>query len=122
VQDAAPESVDRPDHQNVEPSPHGILQHGVECRALIPAFGAADALVLVSLDDRPTAMLCDTLQDEALVLSRLIVAAHAQVDRSADAIDAHGSHFRARQIGSRSEATRTDEGYCVAATSRTDAF
>jgi hypothetical protein len=39
-------------------------------------------------------MPCDTLQDEALVLSGLIVAAHAQVDRSADAIGVHGSHFQ----------------------------
>jgi hypothetical protein len=35
-------------------------------------------------------MLCDTLQDEALVFGRLVATAHAQIDRR-EAIGVHGA-------------------------------
>ena len=91
VEDAAPKPIDRPDHQNVIATPHRILQHRVECGTLIPAFGTADALILVGLDDQPATMLCHPCQDEPLVLSGLIVTADPQVDRRANAIGVHSS-------------------------------
>ena len=42
VEHASAKPVDRPDHQDVEPSPHRVAEHGVECWPLIPAFGATD--------------------------------------------------------------------------------
>ena len=86
-----PKPIDRPDHQNVIATPHRILEHRVECRTLIPTLCAADALVLVGLDDQPATMPCHPCQDEPLVLSGLIVTADPQVDRRANAIGVHSS-------------------------------
>jgi hypothetical protein len=46
MENAAPQSVDRPDHQDIEPSPGRVLEHRVECGSLIPAFRATDPLIL----------------------------------------------------------------------------
>ena len=73
-------------HQNVIATPHGILQHCVEGGTLIPTHCAADALVLVGLDNRPTTMLCHPCQDQPLILSGLIVTADPQVNRRPNAI------------------------------------
>ena len=89
VQDTAPQSVDRPHHQDIEPPPYRVLEHHVECGALIPTFGSADSVILVGLDNRPATVLGYLLKDEPLILSGLVVAAHAKVDRSASAIGAH---------------------------------
>jgi hypothetical protein len=53
VENTAPQSVDGPHHQDIELSSYRLLEHRVECWALIPAFRAADALILVGLDDQP---------------------------------------------------------------------
>ena len=60
-------------------------------RTLIPSFRAADPLILVGLDDHPPTVFGHLRQHEPLILSGLVVAAHAQVDRSASAIGAHSS-------------------------------
>ena len=49
-------------------------------------LGPADALVFVYLDNHPSTMLGHLRQHEPLILGGLVVAAHAQVDRSANAI------------------------------------
>ena len=59
--------------------PHGVLEHGVERRTLISAFGATDPLILVFLDNHPATMIGHPLKDEPLVLGGLIVAADAQI-------------------------------------------
>ena len=38
MQNTAPQSVDGPDHQDIELSPYRVLEHRVEGGALIPAF------------------------------------------------------------------------------------
>ena len=38
VQNASAQPVDGPDHQDIELSPHRVLEHRVECWALIPPF------------------------------------------------------------------------------------
>jgi hypothetical protein len=40
VQYAAPKPINRPDHQDIEPSPYRVLEHRVERGSLIPAFRA----------------------------------------------------------------------------------
>jgi hypothetical protein len=40
VEHAASKPVDGPDHQDIESSPHCILEHLVECGTLIPTFGS----------------------------------------------------------------------------------
>jgi hypothetical protein len=91
VKNAAPQSVDGPHHQDIEPSPYRVLEHLVECGALIPTFGSADSLILVGLDDQPATVFGHLLQHEPLILSALVVTAHAQVDRRANAIGLHYS-------------------------------
>ena len=47
-----------------------------------------------SLRPEPATVSCHPFEDRSLVLGGLIVAAHPQVDRCANAIGAHGSAFR----------------------------
>ena len=60
-------------HAHVEPAPHGVLEHLVERRPLIPPLGAADAGVLVRVDDLPAAMSSDLGERQTLILSGLAV-------------------------------------------------
>ena len=41
----AAEAIDRPSHHDIEPAPGGVLVHGIEARALIPALRARDARI-----------------------------------------------------------------------------
>jgi hypothetical protein len=50
---------------------------------LIPALCATDPLILVGLDDQPATVFGHLRQHEPLILSGLVVAANAQIDRSA---------------------------------------
>jgi hypothetical protein len=61
------------DHEHVEPASHSILEHLVERWALIPTLGAADASVLVGLDDLPATVCGDPGECHALVLGGLAV-------------------------------------------------
>jgi hypothetical protein len=73
VQDAPAEPIDGPDHENLEAASHRILEHLVECWALVAPLGAADAGVLVGLDDLPPPMPGDPGERHTLVLGRLAV-------------------------------------------------
>src|SRR5262249_37556593 len=79
----AAEAVDGPGHQDVELAPTGILEHGVEARALVASLGAADAFVAVDLHNLPLATLGNLLQLVQLRVDSLLVSAHAHVDRGA---------------------------------------
>ena len=57
MKNAAPQPVDRPYHQDIEPSPYRVLEHRVECGTLIPTFRTTDPLILVGLDDHPATVL-----------------------------------------------------------------
>jgi hypothetical protein len=48
---AAAQPIDGPRHHHVELPPNGSFLQSVECRALVPALGATDAMILVDLDD-----------------------------------------------------------------------
>src|SRR5258705_1964523 len=56
------------------------LHHGVKPGALIPALSAADASILVDLDNLPTGSLCHRLQLAALIVGVLLRGADPQVD------------------------------------------
>ena len=71
--DAPTQPVDRPAHAQVKPASHGVLEHLVERRALIPALGAADAGVLVRLDDLPATMSGDLDKRQTLIPRGLAV-------------------------------------------------
>ena len=47
------EPVDGPRHHHVELAPAGILEHGIEARALVASLGTANAGVAVDLDNSP---------------------------------------------------------------------
>jgi hypothetical protein len=89
MKDAPPKSVDGPHHQDIEPSPHRVFEHRVECWALISTLGPPDALVFVCLDNHPSTMLGRLRQHEPLVIGGTVVTAHAKVDRCANPIGAH---------------------------------
>jgi hypothetical protein len=91
VENAASQSVDGPDHEDIEPPPHRVLEHPIERRSLVSTLGSADTLVFVGLDDYPATVFCDLDQDEPLVICCLIVTADAQVGCSANALGAHSS-------------------------------
>ena len=73
MQDAPAKPVDGPDHENLEPASHGVLEHLVERWALVATLCAADAGVLVGLDDFPATMPGDPSEGETLVLRGLAV-------------------------------------------------
>jgi hypothetical protein len=51
VLQAAAEPVDGPRHHDIEPSLGGVSAKRIECRALVAALGAADAVVFVHFGD-----------------------------------------------------------------------
>ena len=70
-----------------ERSPYCVFEHRVECWALIPTFGSADALILVCLDDQPATVSSHLLKDEPLVFGRLVDAAGVALYSDQQAID-----------------------------------
>ena len=64
---AAAEPIDRPRHHHVELPLGSIPAQPIKCRALVPAFGAADAVVLVDMDEcRPAVKFVRALYKEAM--------------------------------------------------------
>jgi hypothetical protein len=57
-----------------------VAAHRVECRALVPALGAADAVVLVDLDDLAAHALGNLAQFALLVGRRLLDSANPQIE------------------------------------------
>ena len=56
VQHRAAEAINAPGRDDVELAGDGVLAHAVERRALLAALGAADAVIGVQIDDRPSAL------------------------------------------------------------------
>jgi hypothetical protein len=55
IDQRAAHAVDRPRHDDVKPTPLGVLEHGIEPRPLIAPLSPANASVAVFLDKLPTA-------------------------------------------------------------------
>jgi hypothetical protein len=51
INEGAAETVYGPGHDHIELPANCVLEHGVEARPLVPALGAADASILVDLDE-----------------------------------------------------------------------
>jgi hypothetical protein len=67
VGERAPNPIYRPCHHEIEPTPVGVLEHPIECRALVSAFRTADPEILIDLGDLPSTTLGDPFQFEPLV-------------------------------------------------------
>jgi hypothetical protein len=57
--EAATEAVCRSGHYQIEPALRGISAEGIKRWTLVSAFGTADAMVLVDLDDFTADAGCD---------------------------------------------------------------
>jgi hypothetical protein len=68
LEDAAAEPVDGTNHEDVELSSHGILEHCIECPSPIVALGPANTIILAGPHDCPAAMLGNTVQHRPLVV------------------------------------------------------
>src|ERR1035437_6833933 len=80
VRERAAEAIDRPGRHHIEfLGVHG-LEHGVEPRAAISALGAADAGILIDLDDLPARARGDRFQLPALIAGLLFRRADPQID------------------------------------------
>ena len=87
------EPTGRPHRQQIELASDGGLQHGIELRALIASFRAADAVILVELDDLVPGTFAPVAQLSLLVDGELIVAADPDAD--------HDVAFHRELIGGR---------------------
>jgi hypothetical protein len=58
-----------------------VVEHGIEARPAVSAFGAADAGVPVNLDHFPATALGDLAKLADLVFDRLVVCADADIQR-----------------------------------------
>ena len=77
VAERTPNPIYRPCHDEIEPTPIGVLEHPIERWAFIAAFSAADPEILIDLCNRPSATLGDPFQFETLVLCVLAARAGA---------------------------------------------
>jgi hypothetical protein len=80
VAEANANPIYRPCHDEIEPTPIGVLEHPIECRALVAPLRTADPEIPIDLGDPPSATLGDPFQFEALVLGVPSSCAGAQID------------------------------------------
>ena len=79
---AAAQPIDAPGHDHVELPFGRIATERIERRPPVPAPGAADAVILVDLDDLAAHAAGDLAQLALLVGRRLIDGAHAEIENS----------------------------------------
>jgi hypothetical protein len=80
---AATEAIDAPSHHNIELTPNSGLVKSIECRTLVAALGAADAVVLVDVDDLPAGPFGDLPQLALLVGGGLIERRNPEIENGA---------------------------------------
>jgi hypothetical protein len=80
---AAAQAVDAPGHYDVELSSRGVLVQLVESRTLVTAFGAAEPVVLVDLDNLVPHALGGGAKLAFLVVRGLFERADAKVEGGA---------------------------------------
>jgi hypothetical protein len=83
VLQAAAETIDRPSHDHVELSPRCSPAERIERWALIAALGAADAVILVDLDDLAAHAAGDLAKLALLVGGRLVDGGDAEIENGA---------------------------------------
>jgi hypothetical protein len=92
---AAAEPVDRPRHDHVELALCCIPAESIEPRALVPALGAADTMILVDLADVPAHAAGDFGQLALLVGGRLLDGGNPKIQNGT----LHWKPLRADQRG-----------------------
>src|SRR5262245_19189844 len=88
VLQAATEPIDRPGHYHVKRAFGGVSAERIEAGSFVAALGAADAVILVDLDDLTARAGGDRAQLALLIGRRLIDSADAKVENGA----LHGPH------------------------------
>jgi hypothetical protein len=66
IRQRAAQAIHRPDHDHIEAATRGVRQHRIQARSLVPALGAADAVVVIGCHDGPAALGGDSLERPAL--------------------------------------------------------
>src|SRR5262249_19633082 len=89
IDEGPPHAIDGPSHNDVELPTARVVEHGIERRALVAAFGARDALVCIDLYHLPATALCDLPEASGLICDGLglLVCADPHVDGCALAHD-----------------------------------
>ena len=82
VLEAAAEPIDAPGHDHVELPFGRIATERIESRAPVPAPGAADAVILVDLDDLASHPAGDLTELALLVGRGLVLRRDAEVENS----------------------------------------
>src|SRR6267154_6317377 len=80
VDQRTPEAVNRPHHHNIEPPLAGIVQHLVDPWSFLAALCAANASIMIALDNLPPSTLCDGSQFSHLIVDGLLVGRYSNVD------------------------------------------
>src|SRR5262245_56672556 len=80
---AAAQTIDRPCHHHVELTPDCSLVERIKGRALVSALSAADAVVLIHLDDLPACPIGNGLQLTLLVSCGLVESGHPKIGNRA---------------------------------------
>ena len=74
------EPTRRPNRKKIELAPDSSAQHGIKLRPLIASFGAADAVILVDLDDLVPGTFAPVAKFALLVDGELIITADPDID------------------------------------------
>src|SRR5277367_6362903 len=80
VDQRTPKAVDRPHHHNIEPPLAGIAQHLIDPWSFLAALCAANASIMIALDNLPPSTLRDGRQFLHLIVDALLVSRYANVD------------------------------------------
>src|SRR5262249_622708 len=80
---AAAQTIDRPFHHHVELTPDCSLVERIKGRPLVSALSAADAVVLIHLDDLPTCPIGNGLQLTLLVSCGLVESGYPKIENRA---------------------------------------
>ena len=83
IDQASPDAINTPRHDDVELAPGRILKHLVETWTSIAALRAADTGVVILLDHLPAPPFGDLAQGGDLVLNGLLVGRYADINSGA---------------------------------------
>src|ERR1700722_5582756 len=80
VDQRTPEAVYRPHHHNIESPFAGIVQHPIDPWSFLAALCAANASIMITLDNLPPSTLRDGRQFLHLIVDTLFVRRYANID------------------------------------------
>src|SRR4029077_4825222 len=92
IDERAPDTVDRPRHNDFKLSLAGIIEQPIEARAGPASLSAGYARVVVNRNHPPATALGDLAELYLLVLHRLLVRADAQIQDRPTHLRLHSSN------------------------------